>query len=137
MPDLAFYKSIDYDKSNRIRTCASMLIKSQLIAELSKELSHIPEKDIMLSVNQILNLMGDTLSNGDRIEIRGFGSFSLHYRPPRKAHNPKTGEKLMTEPKYAAHFKPGKELRDQINANRHLPIQDHGSDDTADDEEEE
>lgn len=101
-----------------------MLIKSQLIAELSKQLSHIPEKDIMLSVNQILNIMGDMLSNGDRIEIRGFGSFSLHYRPPRKAHNPKTGEKLMTEPKYAAHFKPGKELRDQINANRHVPLQD-------------
>jgi integration host factor subunit beta len=114
-----------------------MLIKSQLIAELSKQLSYIPEKDIMLSVNQILNVMGDTLSNGDRIEIRGFGSFSLHYRPPRKAHNPKTGEKLMTEPKYAAHFKPGKELRDQINAHRHLPLQDDANaDDSAEDEEE-
>lgn len=111
-----------------------MLIKSQLIAELSKQLSHIPEKDIMLGINQILNIMGDTLSNGDRIEIRGFGSFSLHFRPPRKAHNPKTGEKLLTEPKYAAHFKPGKELRDQINANRHLPLQE-SSDTDSDDEE--
>ena len=112
-----------------------MLIKSQLIAELSKQLSYIPEKDIMLGVNQILNIMGDTLSNGDRIEIRGFGSFSLHFRPPRKAHNPKTGEKLMTEPKYAAHFKPGKELRDEINANKHLPIQEDLS--SSDDEDEE
>lgn len=111
-----------------------MLIKSQLIAELSKQLSHIPEKDIMLGINQILNIMGDTLSNGDRIEIRGFGSFSLHFRPPRKAHNPKTGEKLLTEPKHAAHFKPGKELRDQINANRHLPLQE-SSDTDSDDEE--
>ncbi|HVY53565.1 MAG TPA: integration host factor subunit beta [Gammaproteobacteria bacterium] len=113
-----------------------MLIKSQLIAELSKQLSYIPEKDIMLGVNQILNIMGDALSNGDRIEIRGFGSFSLHYRPPRKAHNPKTGEKLMTEPKYAAHFKPGKELRDKINANKHLPLQDSMTADDSDDEEE-
>jgi integration host factor subunit beta len=112
-----------------------MLIKSQLIAELSKQLSYIPEKDIMLGVNQILNTMGDTLSNGDRIEIRGFGSFSLHFRPPRKAHNPKTGEKLMTEPKYAAHFKPGKELRDKINANRHVPLQDDMLADDSDDEE--
>jgi len=113
-----------------------MLIKSQLIAELSKQLSYIPEKDIMLSVNQVLNLMGDTLSNGDRIEIRGFGSFSLHYRPPRRAHNPKTGEKLMTEAKHAAHFKPGKELRDQINSNRHLPLQDEGDIGDSEDEEE-
>ena len=112
-----------------------MLIKSQLIADLSKQLSYIPEKDIMLSVNQILELMGDTLSNGGRIEIRGFGSFSLHYRAPRRAHNPKTGEKLMTEPKYAAHFKPGKELRDQINANRHLPLQDEGNEDAGEEEE--
>lgn len=111
-----------------------MLIKSQLIAELSKQLSSIPEKDIMLAVNQILNVMGDTLSNGNRIEIRGFGSFSLRYRPPRKAHNPKTGEKLMTESKHAAHFKPGKELRDQINANKHLPLQEDVS--TVDDEDE-
>lgn len=110
-----------------------MLIKSQLIAELSKQLSYIPEKDIMLGVNQILNIMGDTLSNGDRIEIRGFGSFSLHFRPPRKAHNPKTGQKLMTEPKYAAHFKPGKELKDKVNANRNIPLQD---DMIADDSEE-
>src|SRR5579872_5823420 len=130
MPDLAFYKSIDYDKSNRIRTCASMLIKSQLIAELSKELSHIPEKDIMLSVNQILNLMGDTLSNGDRIEIRGFGSFSLHYRPPRKAHNPKTGARVYTAAKYTPHFKPGKDMRDRVNSNREqFPIKDDHRDD--------
>ena len=81
--------------------------------------------------------MGDTLSNGDRIEIRGFGSFSLHYRPPRKAHNPKTGEKLMTEPKHAAHFKPGKELRDQINANRHIPLRDDANSEEGNEDEEE
>lgn len=100
-----------------------MLIKSQLIAEISQELSHLPEKDVALSVNSIIEQLSEKLSNGGRIEIRGFGSFSLHYRPPRKAHNPKTGEKLVTQPKYAAHFKPGKELRENVNASRGTPLQ--------------
>lgn len=100
-----------------------MLIKSQLIAELSKQFPHLPEKDIALSVNHIIEHMSNTLSSGGRIEIRGFGSFNLHFRPPRRAHNPKTGEKLITNPKYAAHFKPGKEMREQVNKNRHVPIE--------------
>lgn len=100
-----------------------MLIKSQLISELSKHFPHLPEKDIALAVNHIIDHMSNTLSQGGRIEIRGFGSFNLHFRPPRRAHNPKTGEKLVTSPKYAVHFKPGKELRDKVNANRHLPIE--------------
>ena len=110
-----------------------MLIKSQLIAEISKQLSHLPEKDIALSINSIIEQMSTTLSKGGRIEIRGFGSFCLHYRPPRKAHNPKTGEKLITQPKYAVHFKPGKELREQVNASKHIPLQDTDMGD-ADDE---
>ncbi|OGT35939.1 MAG: integration host factor subunit beta [Gammaproteobacteria bacterium RIFCSPHIGHO2_12_FULL_37_14] len=100
-----------------------MLIKSQLISELSKHFPHLPEKDIALAVNHIIEHMSDTLSHGGRIEIRGFGSFNLHFRPPRRAHNPKTGEKLVTNPKYAVHFKPGKELRDKVNANRHIAIE--------------
>lgn len=100
-----------------------MLIKSQLIGELSKQFPHLPEKDIALSVNHIIEYMSDVLSNGGRIEIRGFGSFKLHFRPPRRAHNPKTGEKLVTNPKYAVHFKPGKELREKVNANRHVAIE--------------
>lgn len=99
-----------------------MLIKSQLIAEISQKLSQLPEKDIALSISGIIEQMSNILSDGGRIEIRGFGSFCLHYRPPRKAHNPKTGEKLVTEPKYAVHFKPGKELREQVNASRHIPL---------------
>lgn len=108
-----------------------MLIKSELITEISKQFSHLPEKDIALAVNSVIEQMSTVLSQGGRIEIRGFGSFSLHYRPPRKAHNPKTGEKLVTEPKYAVHFKPGKELREHVNANKHIPIQeltDNGDD---------
>ena len=100
-----------------------MLIKSQLISELGKRFSHLPEKDIMLAVNNVIEHMSDTLSQGGHIEIRGFGSFNLHYRPPRKAHNPKTGEKLVTAPKYAAHFKPGKEMRERVNASKHLPLE--------------
>lgn len=111
-----------------------MLIKSQLIAEISKKLSHLPEKDIALSINSIIEQMSDILSRGGRIEIRGFGSFCLHYRPPRKAHNPKTGEKLVTDPKYAVHFKPGKELREKVNGSRHIPLKETLGD--ADDGEE-
>ncbi|OGT37047.1 MAG: integration host factor subunit beta [Gammaproteobacteria bacterium RIFCSPHIGHO2_12_FULL_38_14] len=100
-----------------------MLIKSQLISELSKRFPHLPEKDIAFAVNHIIDCMSDVLSKGGRIEIRGFGSFNLHFRPPRRAHNPKTGEKLMTNPKFAVHFKPGKELRERVNKNRHLVIE--------------
>lgn len=100
-----------------------MLIKSQLITDIGQQLSHISEKDIASSINNIIEQMSEKLSNGGRIEIRGFGSFCLHYRPPRKAHNPKTGEKLVTQPKYAVHFKPGKELREHVNNSRHIPLQ--------------
>ncbi len=110
-----------------------MLIKSQLIAEISQQLSHLPEKDVALSINSIIEQLSEKLSNGGRIEIRGFGSFSLHYRPPRKAHNPKTGEKLVTQPKYAAHFKPGKELRENVNGSRGTPLQNDVMGDADDD----
>jgi integration host factor subunit beta len=110
----------------------TMLIKSQLIAEISQQLSHLPEKDIALSINSIIEQMSDKLSTGGRIEIRGFGSFCLHYRPPRKAHNPKTGEKLVTQPKYAVHFKPGKELRENVNASRDIPLSDADMGDSDD-----
>lgn len=100
-----------------------MLIKSQLIGELSKKFPHLPEKDVALAVNHIIEHMSSILSNGGRIEIRGFGSFNLHFRPPRRAHNPKTGEKLVTSPKYAVHFKPGKEMREKVNGSRHIPIE--------------
>lgn len=100
-----------------------MLIKSQLIGELSKHFPHLPEKDIALAINHIIEYMSEILANGGRIEIRGFGSFNLHFRPPRRAHNPKTGEKLVTNPKYAVHFKPGKELRENVNKNSHIMIE--------------
>ncbi|MFY7698362.1 MAG: integration host factor subunit beta [Legionella sp.] len=91
------------------------MIKSELIANLAAKMTHLPEKQVADGINHILALMSNSLIKGQRIEIRGFGSFSLHYRPPRNAHNPKTGEKVTTEAKYSPHFKPGKELRERVN----------------------
>jgi len=91
------------------------MIKSEMAAILARKLTHISEKDIALTLNELLEKMSNTLANGGRIEVRGFGSFNLHYRPPRNAHNPKTGERLITKAKYSPHFKPGKEMRDRIN----------------------
>lgn len=94
------------------------MIKSQLIASLAAKMTHLPEKQVTDSINRALELMSDALIRNQRIEIRGFGSFSLHYRPPRNAHNPKTGEKVITEAKYSPHFKPGKELRERVDTSR-------------------
>jgi len=99
-----------------------MIIKSELITQMSHKLDLLAEKDITLGVNHLIEKLGEALANGSRIEIRGFGSFSLHHRPPRVAHNPKTGEKLVTESKYAVHFKPGKELREQVNASMETTV---------------
>lgn len=103
-----------------------MIIKSQLIANLAAKLTHLPEKQVTDSINRILDLMSEALTKGQRIEIRGFGSFSLHHRPPRNAHNPRTGEKVLTEEKHSPHFKPGKELRERVNASRSkIPLEDN------------
>lgn len=98
------------------------MIKSELITTIARKLHHVNEKDISTSINHILDHMSGALAQGGRIEIRGFGSFSLHYRPPRNAHNPKTGERLVTISKHTPHFKPGKEMRQRVNASSHLPI---------------
>lgn len=103
------------------------MIKSELIDIISKQQLSLSEKDIALAVNSVIEQMSNTLSDNGRIEVRGFGSFSLHYRPSRKAHNPKTGHKLITKPKYAVHFKPGKEMRERVDASQHLPIKDADS----------
>ena len=100
------------------------MIKSQLIDDIAHKIPSLNDKDISQAVNSLIDQMSHTLEDGDRIEIRGFGSFSLHYRPPRNAHNPKTGVRLMTDPKYTPHFKPGKEMRERINEHKELPIKD-------------
>ena len=94
------------------------MIKSELIANIAAKMTHLPENAVTDSINHLLELMSDSLIKGRRIEIRGFGSFTLHYRAPRNAHNPKTGERVVTMAKYSPHFKPGKALRERINASR-------------------
>ena len=105
------------------------MVKSELIMKIAEKQNHLSIKDIELSVNYIVDCMSDSLGDGHRIEIRGFGSFSLHYRPSRKAHNPKTGARVFTAAKYTPHFKPGKDMRDRVNNNRTLfPIKDDQND---------
>ena len=91
------------------------MTKSELIEKLTDKLNHLSAKDVEQSIKEILEMMAQTLSKGERIEIRGFGSFSLHYRAPRVGRNPKTGESVELEGKYVPHFKPGKELRERVN----------------------
>jgi integration host factor subunit beta len=100
------------------------MTKSELIELISRKQQHLPAKDVELAVKHLLELMSETLAGGERIEIRGFGSFSLHFRPPRMGRNPKTGESVALSGKHVPHFKPGKELRERVNTGRHLPIKD-------------
>ena len=96
-------------------TNARSMMKSELIERIARKQSHLAYKDVELAVKSLLEQMSNSLSNGDRIEIRGFGSFSLHYRPPRSGRNPKTGDSVSLPGKYVPHFKPGKELRERVN----------------------
>ena len=91
------------------------MTKSELIEILVQRQSHLKGDDVDLAVKALLEMMGGALANGERIEIRGFGSFSLHYRPPRLGRNPKTGESVALPGKHVPHFKPGKELRERVS----------------------
>lgn len=92
------------------------MMKSELIERIARKQSHLAYKDVELAVKSLLEQMSNSLSSGERIEIRGFGSFSLHYRPPRAGRNPKTGDSVSLPGKHVPHFKPGKELRERVNA---------------------
>ena len=91
------------------------MTKSELIEILAQKQTQLAYKDVELAVKNMLEHMATTLANGERIEIRGFGSFSLHYRPPRVGRNPKTGDSVELTAKYVPHFKPGKEMRERVN----------------------
>jgi integration host factor subunit beta len=92
--------------------------KSELIEALSRQQPHLALKDVELAVKCIIEEMNQALASGERIEIRGFGSFSLHKRPPRIGRNPKTGDSVSLSEKHVPHFKPGKELRERVDASR-------------------
>ncbi len=91
------------------------MTKSELIDQLAEIQRHLAHLDVELGVKSILEQMSAALASGDRIEIRGFGSFSLHYRAPRMGRNPKTGEAVALPGKHVPHFKPGKALRERVD----------------------
>ncbi|WP_269745930.1 integration host factor subunit beta [Gilvimarinus polysaccharolyticus] len=91
------------------------MTKSELIDYIAEKQDHLPVRDVELAVKLLLDYMSEMLADGERIEIRGFGSFSLHYRAPRMGRNPKTGDAVELEGKFVPHFKPGKEMRDRVN----------------------
>lgn len=93
-----------------------LMTRSDLIAALASRFRHLVEKDGEISVKVICNAISQSLANGDRVEIRGFGSFGLNYRPPRTGRNPKSGEKVKVPAKYVPHFKAGKKLRERVEA---------------------
>jgi len=92
------------------------MTKSELIERLAAQQTHLMHKDVELAVKLILDKVSLSLANQDRVEIRGFGSFALHGRPERVGRNPKTGEPVKIPAKYVPHFKPGKEMRERVNA---------------------
>ena len=94
----------------------SELIERIVAAQARSSNAQLNSKDVEFAVKTMLEQMSQALASGDRIEIRGFGSFSLHYRAPRIGRNPKTGESVGLAGKHVPHFKPGKELRDRVNA---------------------
>jgi len=95
------------------------MTKSELIKQLTscEELKTLNGQEIEQAVHTLLEQMSQTLAKGQRIEVRGFGSFSLHYRKARLGRNPKTGESVQLGAKYSPHFKPGKDLRERVNTN--------------------
>ncbi len=99
------------------------LTKSELIDRIVARQTLLTAKDVELAVKTVLEQMSEALATGGRIEIRGFGSFSLHYREPRIGRNPKTGEAVTLAGKYVPHFKPGKELKDRVNLSIQLEEQ--------------
>ena len=100
------------------RQIVDPMTRSELTNLLAGHLAHLPAEQIEAAVRSLLDRMGLSLQNGERIEIRGFGGFSLHHRKPRIGRNPKTGEPVQLPARYSIHFKPGKEFRERVNASQ-------------------
>ena len=94
------------------------MVKSELVSVLNEKSPGLQERDVELALNCIIGQMANALAQGERIEIRGFGSFNLRHRPPRIARNPKSGESVNLPAKVAIHFKPGQEMRGRVDAAR-------------------
>ena len=91
------------------------MTKSELIEALARRQTHLAFADVEMAVKSVIEQMSQALAEGERIEVRGFGSFALHFRPSRMGRNPKTGEAVALPGKHVPHFKPGKELRERVN----------------------
>ena len=94
------------------------MTKSELVSALAERQPQLLKQNVELAVNCILTQMANALAQGERIEVRGFGCFELHHRPARIARNPKSGESVDLPAKVKVHFKPGKEMRDRVDATR-------------------
>jgi integration host factor subunit beta len=90
------------------------LTKAELIEKMSSEMDYLSQEDIKRAVNILIDTMSSQLSKGKRIEVRGFGSFSVIHRASRIARNPKTGESVRVPDRCFAHFKPGKDLKERV-----------------------
>ncbi|AGY90987.1 transcriptional regulator [Spiribacter curvatus] len=91
------------------------MTKSELIDRIAANQQQLAQRDVELAVKTLIEQMSESLAGGERIEIRGFGSFALHHRPPRIGRNPRTGEPVSLPGKYVPHFKPGKEMRQRVD----------------------
>ena len=96
------------------------MTRSDLVARLAERFAQLTQRDTEFAVKTILDAMSDALARGHRIEIRGFGSFSINRRPPRVGRNPRSGEQVTIPEKLVPHFKPGKALRESVDA--HMPL---------------
>lgn len=93
------------------------MTRAELIEQLALKHPELTTKDVELAVRLIIDEMSKALSKGNRVEVRGFGSFGINHRPARKGRNPKTGAQVLVPAKYAPHFKPGKDLRERVDSN--------------------
>jgi integration host factor subunit beta len=99
------------------------MTRSELIEALARRFPNLTVKDTEIAVKEILDAIGAALIQGNRVEIRGFGSFGLNYRPARTARNPKTGERVLVPPRHVPHFKAGKEMRERVEASvKRVPL---------------
>jgi len=98
------------------------MTRSDLVAALAERFGQLTNRDTEFAVKTMLDAMSEALANGHRIEIRGFGSFSINHRPPRVGRNPRSGEQVTIPEKRVPHFKPGKALREAVDAN--VPVSD-------------
>lgn len=97
------------------------MTRSDLVEELAAQFSQLTHRDAELAVKTVLDAMSDALVQGGRIEIRGFGSFSVTRRPPRLGRNPRSGDAVWIPEKRVPHFKPGKALREAVDASTPPP----------------